>query len=73
MERRGCVNGINTGRRTGANVGLARGEYTAEGFVVLKGSKRHAQIAMAVEHHSFAKPRMIGRNASRRAGRRRAR
>ena len=41
-------------RRAGTD---ARGEYTAEGFVVLKGSKGRAQIARAFEHHSFAKRR----------------
>lgn len=41
-------------RRAGAD---ARGEYTSEGFVVLKGSKGRAQIAKGFENHSFAKRR----------------
>ena len=32
----------------------ARGEYTAQGFVVLKGPKGRAQIARAFEHPPFA-------------------
>ncbi|WP_332671659.1 GIY-YIG nuclease family protein [Aromatoleum sp.] len=41
-------------RRAGAD---ARGEYTPEGFVVLKGSKGRVQIAKGFENHSFAKRR----------------
>lgn len=41
-------------RRAGTD---ARGEYTAEGFVVLKGSKGRLQIAKAFENHSFARRR----------------
>lgn len=41
-------------RRAGTD---ARGEYTSEGFVVLKGSKGRAQIAQALEQQSFARRR----------------
>jgi predicted GIY-YIG superfamily endonuclease len=40
--------------RAGTN---ARGEYTEEGFVVLKGSKGKAEVSKAFESHSFAKLR----------------
>lgn len=41
-------------KRAGTN---ARGEYTSEGFVVLKGSIGRAEISKAFQNHSFAKHR----------------
>jgi predicted GIY-YIG superfamily endonuclease len=41
-------------KRAGTN---ARGEYTAEGFVVLKGSTGRAEVSKAFQNHSFAKHR----------------
>lgn len=40
--------------RAGTN---ARGEYTEEGFVVLKGSKGKGEVSKSFEAHSFAKHR----------------
>lgn len=41
-------------KRAGTN---ARGEYTSEGFVVLKGSVGRSEISPAFQNHSFAKHR----------------
>lgn len=41
-------------KRAGTN---ARGEYTSEGFVVLKGSVGKAEVSKGFQNHSFAKHR----------------
>lgn len=41
-------------KRAGAD---ARGEYTSEGFVVLKGSRGKAEVSKGFQNHSFAKHR----------------